>query len=118
MHKANSKILQKDNIFMSNKGIINHYAFNGIFIVLYQEKLSEIIEDIKKNKKFYKFIITEDSLFWYINSLHLSNELKLPKNGKFNLFFKMNDSIHDDFLATSLKKLTCIPGFFLFESFN
>lgn len=112
MHKVNSKIFQKANVFMSNKAIINHYAFNGIFTEVYQEKLSEVIDDIKKNNKFYKFIITEDSLFWYINSPGVGNELVLPKNGKFNLYFKMSDSIHDDFLASSLKKLTHIPGFF------
>jgi hypothetical protein len=114
MNKTDLKILQKGNMFMNNKVIINYYTFDGIFTDVYQEKLSEVIEDIKKHKKFYKFIITEDSSFWYINSMLGSNELILPKNGKFNLYFKMSDSIHDDFLSISLKKLRTIPGFILF----
>jgi len=98
-----------------NLEIIYRYSFDGVFQESYYLQLSALIQDIKKNKTYYHLVIIEDSSNWYISSVYHPNELVLPKYGKFNILFTINDNLNDDFLKESLNKLKSIPGFSIKE---
>lgn len=103
---------QSDNYFYDNNKVdINYYSFDGIFEEAYKLQLMSFIEYIKKNKRYYNIIMTEDNYNWYITQKYHDNEFILPKKGKFDLYFETNKKTYEDFIVNSLKIFINIPGF-------